>query len=59
MKGGINEGLRIIGNIIKTQKNSGKPWKYILVPPNMVQPSMSFDYFAMVYEQKINESVII
>ena len=29
-----------------TTQNGGKPWKYILIPHNMVQVNMSFDYLA-------------
>ncbi len=29
-----------------TTQNGGKPWKFILIPHNMVQVNMSFDYLA-------------
>ena len=35
-----------------TTKNSGKPWKYVLIPHNAVQANMSFEYLAKAYEQK-------
>ena len=33
-----------------TTKNSGKPWKYILIPHNAVQANMSFDYLMKTFE---------
>ncbi len=34
-----------------TSQNSGKPWKYILIPHNAVQVNMSFDYLVKSFEQ--------
>lgn len=36
-----------------TTQNGGKPWKYLLIPHNMVQANMSFDYLANASEQNI------
>ena len=33
-----------------TTQNSGKQWKYLLIPHNVVQANMSFDYLARAYE---------
>ena len=35
-----------------TTQNSGKPWKYILIPHNAVQANMSFDYLVKTFECK-------
>ncbi|MEK6681470.1 MAG: DEAD/DEAH box helicase family protein [Nitrospirota bacterium] len=35
-----------------TAQNSGKPWKYVLIPHNAVQANMSFDYLTKAYEVK-------
>jgi len=36
-----------------TSKNSGKPWKYILIPHNVVLLNMSFETLAKSYEFKV------
>ncbi|MDP2682219.1 MAG: DEAD/DEAH box helicase family protein [Deltaproteobacteria bacterium] len=36
-----------------TTQNSGKPWKYVLIPHNAVQANMSFEYLAGIYEVKV------
>jgi len=33
-----------------TTQNSGKPWKYILIPHNAVQANMSFEYLVKNFE---------
>lgn len=33
-----------------TTQNSGKPWKYVLIPHNAVQANMSFDYLMKNFE---------
>ncbi len=33
-----------------TTQNSGKPWKYVLIPHNAVQANMSFEYLTKAYE---------
>ncbi len=35
-----------------TTQNSGKQWKYVLIPHNAVQTNMSFEYLAKAYEVK-------
>lgn len=32
--------------------NNEAPWKYILIPHNVVQVNMSFDYLVKSFEQK-------
>ncbi len=32
-----------------TTQNSGKQWKYVLIPHNMVQANMSFDYLVRAF----------
>ncbi len=36
-----------------TAQNSGKPWKYVLIPHSVVQTNMSFDYLVRGCEQKV------
>ncbi|MBI3755053.1 MAG: hypothetical protein HY265_02685 [Deltaproteobacteria bacterium] len=36
-----------------TTQNSGKPWKYVLIPHNAVLANMSFEYLAGIYEIKL------
>lgn len=38
-----------------TLKNNGKEWKYILIPHNVVQLNMTFEYLVKKYEKKIDE----
>ena len=33
-----------------TAENGGKPWKYVLIPHNAVQPNMSFNFLFKQYE---------
>ncbi len=35
-----------------TTHNSGKPWKYVLIPHNAVQANMSFEYLVRNFEYK-------
>ena len=35
-----------------TLTNGGKPWKYILIPHNIVQVNMGFDTLVTTYEYK-------
>ena len=35
-----------------TTQNSGKPWKYVLIPHNAVLANMSFEYLVKAYEKK-------
>jgi len=37
-----------------TSKNSGKPWKYVLLPHTIVGLNMGFDYLAKTYEYRDN-----
>ncbi|MEK6590644.1 MAG: restriction endonuclease subunit R, partial [Nitrospinota bacterium] len=35
-----------------TTQNGGKPWKYVLIPHNVVQANMSFEYLSKSFEVK-------
>jgi type III restriction enzyme len=35
-----------------TTKHNGKPWKYVIIPHNVVLASMGFDILATKYEHK-------
>lgn len=34
-------------------EHNGKPWKYLLIPHDVVLPNMSFDYFARKFERNL------
>jgi len=36
-----------------TTQNGGKPWEYVLIPHNVVQSNMSFDYLTRLCAQKV------